>query len=152
LTSGCDGLGDSVEALLESLVGERIASNQGGGVPAGGEQRIAIAQRVGGLLGEPGIGQGQADPPGIGEHLQEELAREGSPAVAAGAVGGEAADELGERLRIAAKIGGDIGEPLRAELRGHGIRIARFGCIERGFRVVSQPGERRAMGGRAGAG
>ena len=47
-------------------------------------------------MGAPG-----GDLAGFGQHLEEELARERSPAVAAAALGSGAADDLGERFGAA---------------------------------------------------
>ena len=96
-----DGLGHSVDGLFEKRVGELGAGDLARRVPAGGEQGIAGAKGVGGLLRQLRPAARLADPPGLGERLEEEAAGEGRPAVAAAIVRPGAADDMRQCLRIA---------------------------------------------------
>jgi hypothetical protein len=82
-----DGLGDPLEHLLPGMVGERPARELVGGVPAGGEHAVALGERVSRGAAHAGIFAGGADPAGVGDGLEEELAQERAPAVAADALG-----------------------------------------------------------------
>jgi len=70
--------------LLIKRVGERSTGQLAGCVPARGEQGIAGSKRIGRLLGQAGVLAGSRDTPGLGQHLEEQAAAEGGPAVAAG--------------------------------------------------------------------
>ena len=152
LAAAGDGFGNPVEPVLEDLVGQRIAGHERGGVPAGGEQRVALTQRVRRLPGEAGISERPADPPGRGEHLEEQLAREGRPAVAARPFGSEVGHELGERFGVGAQVRGDFaqGERLGGGRFVSGLRLGR-GSFER-LGARTQPADRRGVRNRAGAG
>ena len=79
-----DGLGDPVDRAFVKRVGERRAGQLAGGVPAGGEDGVAGAQRIGRLLGQLRKFASGGDPAGFAQHLEEQAPGERGPAVAAG--------------------------------------------------------------------
>jgi hypothetical protein len=78
-----DGVGHAADRLFVERVRERRTGDLARGVPARREDRIAGAQRVGGLLAQPAIFAGEADAASLGENFEKEAAGEGRPAVAA---------------------------------------------------------------------
>ncbi|HEX5258987.1 MAG TPA: hypothetical protein VFW35_09435 [Sphingomicrobium sp.] len=108
-----DRLGDSVDHLLPTFVVHRPPGHQRGGVPGGAEQRIARGERVRRLARQAGIIGGEGRLAGVGEHLEEKLARERRPAVAALLRRADPLDELGERVGVGAEAIGKGGEVVR---------------------------------------
>ena len=78
-----DRVGDAVDGLFVERVGERRPGKLARGIPAGGEQRVAGAQRIGRLLGQLRIFAGEADAACLGQHFEKEPTGERRPAVAA---------------------------------------------------------------------
>jgi hypothetical protein len=84
----------------------------------------------------------EADPPGLGQHFEEEPAVKRSPAVATRVLGREPARDLRQRLRIAAEESDDVIEVFGGE---KGLRRV-CGCV--GFELFAlQPGDRSRVRG-----
>ena len=105
-----DGLGDPLEHLLLRVVGERPAGELVGRIPGGGEDAVALGERVGCRTAHMGVGAGEGDPAGICDGLEEELAQERRPAVAPNALGRAAligVEEVGDQP-AALLFGGEV--------------------------------------------
>jgi hypothetical protein len=81
-----DGLGDPLEHLLPGMVDERAAGELVRGVPARREHAVALGQRVSRGAAHAGIFARGSNRAGVGDGLEEELAQERGPAVAAHAL------------------------------------------------------------------
>ena len=68
---------------VEQFVGEARAGHRDGGVPAGGEQAVAIAQAIGRLAAEIHVTAGVGHDAAARERFEEGGAGGGGPAVAA---------------------------------------------------------------------
>ena len=71
----------AVDRAVEQFVGEPRAGHRQGRVPAGGEQAVAIAQRIGRLAAALDLAASVGDDPALGEHVEKGGARGRGPAV-----------------------------------------------------------------------
>ena len=105
-----DRFRDPLKHLLMRAVGHRAAGELVRGIPGGGEHAVALRESVGRRAAHPRVGAGGARQAGVGDGLQEELAQEGSPAVATDALGRAAlvgVEEVADQP-AALLFGGDV--------------------------------------------
>ncbi len=81
------GFGQAVRRLLVQRVRKRIARQEAGRVPSGGEKGIAVAQGISRLGRHARIVARAADPAGFGQHLREQAAGKWRPPVVAAGCG-----------------------------------------------------------------
>jgi hypothetical protein len=73
----------TVDRAVEQIVGKSRARRRQGGVPAGGEQTVAVAQRVSRLAAALDLATSVGDHAALGKQFEEGGARRGSPPVEA---------------------------------------------------------------------